>query len=82
MKTAPRTDTVRFTGKGQVVIPRRLRKELGVQEGTRALVYPQGDAIVVKPIAPRHIRNLRGSMKGSEIMKALMDDRKREGELK
>lgn len=81
VKTTPRTDIVHLTGKGQVVIPRWLRKELEVEEGTRALVYQEGDAIVLKPITPRHIRNLRGSLKRSGVLKALMDSRKREREL-
>ena len=81
MKTTRQTDVIRFTVKGQVVIPRWLRKELDIEEGTRALVYQEADAIVLKPITPRHIRNLRGSLKGAGVLKALMDDRKREREL-
>jgi len=81
MKTANKTDMIRFTVKGQVVIPRWLRKEFDIEEGTRALVYPEGDAIVLKPITPRHIRKLRGSLKGSGVLKSLMEDRKREREL-
>ena len=82
MKTAPKTDTIRFARKGQVVIPRWLLKELDITEGTRALVYQEGDGIVLKPITPRHIRNLRGSLEGSRVLKALTDGRKRERELK
>jgi AbrB family looped-hinge helix DNA binding protein len=81
MKTTNKTDMIRFTVKGQVVIPRWLRKEFEIEEGTRALVYQEGDAIVLKPITPMHIRNLRGSLKGSGVLKSLMDDRKREREL-
>jgi AbrB family looped-hinge helix DNA binding protein len=81
MKTTNKTDTIRFTVKGQVVIPSWLRKQFEIEEGTRALVYQQGDAIVLKPITPKHIRRLRGSLKGSGILKALMEDRKREREL-
>lgn len=81
MKTTLKTDTIRFTVKGQVVIPRWLRTLFDIEEGTRALVYQEGDAIVLKPITPRHIRTLRGSLKGSGVLKALMDDRKREREL-
>lgn len=81
MKTTNKTDLIRFTVKGQIVIPRWLRKEFDIEEGTRALVYPEGDAIVLKPITPRHIRKLRGSLKGSGILKSLMEDRKREREL-
>ena len=81
MKTTQRTDTIYFTVKGQVVIPRWLRKEFDIEEGTRAFVYQDGDAIVLKPITPKHIKNLRGSLKGSGVLKALMEDRKREREL-
>jgi AbrB family looped-hinge helix DNA binding protein len=81
MKTTNKTDTIRFTVKGQVVIPSWLRKEFDIEEGTRALVYQEGDAIVLKPITPKHIRNLRGSMKGSGVLKSLMEDRRHEREL-
>jgi AbrB family looped-hinge helix DNA binding protein len=81
MKTTFKTDMILFSVKGQVVIPRWLRKEFDIEAGTRALVYREEDAIVLKPITPRHIKNLRGSLKGSGVLKALMDDRKREREL-
>jgi len=81
MKTTRKTDTIHFTVKGQVVIPRWLRQEFDIEEGTRALVYQEGDAIVLRPITPRQIKKLRGSLKGSRVSKALMDDRKREREL-
>ena len=81
MKTTNKTDTIRFTVKGQVVIPSWLRKTFEIEEGTRALVYQEGDAIVLKPITSKHIRNLRGSLKGSGALKSLMEDRKREREL-
>ena len=81
MTPANKIAMIRFTVKGQVVIPRWLRKEFEIEEGTRALVYQDGDGIVLKPITPRHIRNLRGSLRGSGVLKSLMDDRKREREL-
>lgn len=81
MKTSGKTGTIRFTVKGQVVIPIWLREEFKIEEGTRALVYQEGDAIVLKPITPQHIRKLRGSLRGSGVLKALMEDRKREREL-
>jgi AbrB family looped-hinge helix DNA binding protein len=81
MKTTSKPNTIHFTVNGQVAIPRWLRKEFGIEEGTRALVYKAGDAIVLKPITPRHIKNLRGSLKGSGVLKSLMDGRKREREL-
>lgn len=78
MKTAQKTDTVSFSVKGQVVIPRWLRREFEIEEGTRALVYPEGDHIALKPVTPKYIRSLRGSLKGTGVLKALMEDRRQE----
>lgn len=82
MKRTPKVYSIRFTGKGQVAIPRWLRKELDIVEGTRALVVQDGDTVVLTPITPKFIRNLRGSLKCSGVLKALMDGRKQARELK
>jgi len=76
-----KTDTIYFSVKGQVVIPRWLRKEFEIDNGTRAQVYAEGDHIVLKPITPKYLKTLRGSLKGTGVLKSLMDDRKREREL-
>lgn len=80
MSATRRTYTIYFFAKGEVEIPHWLREELGIREGTRAIVYREGDVIVLKPIAPRHIKNLRGSLRGSGLLKALADGRKRDRE--
>lgn len=56
-------ETVSFSVKGQVVIPRRIRRELEIEDGTRALVYVEDDKIILKPLTPRHYRTLRGLLK-------------------
>jgi AbrB family looped-hinge helix DNA binding protein len=81
MKATHRTDTIGFTVKGQVVIPRWLRKEFEIEAGTRAQVYAEGDHIVLKPITPKYLKSLRGSLKGTGVLQALMEDRRREREL-
>ena len=81
MKTTQKNDAVFFSVKGQVVIPRWLRKEFEIEEGTRALVYPEGDHIALKPITPKYIRSLRGSLKGTKAMEVFLNERKREREL-
>jgi AbrB family looped-hinge helix DNA binding protein len=81
MKTAHKTDMTRFTVKGQVVIPRWLRKEFEIEDGTRALVYQQDDAIVLRPITAQHYKRLRGSLKGTKAMDVFMAERKREREI-
>ena len=81
MTTTLKTDTVNFGAKGQVVIPRRLRKEFEIEEGTKAQVYEENGNIILKPITSKFIKSLRGSLKGTGVMKAMIEDRKREREL-
>ena len=44
MNVATKPETVYFSIKGQVVIPRRLRKEFEIEEGTKATVSPRPKA--------------------------------------
>lgn len=81
MDPTSKTDTVSFTVKGQVVIPRWLRKDFEINEGTRAVVYKQNDHIVLKPLTAQHYRRLRGSLKGTKAMEVFMAERKRERDL-
>ena len=81
MSVATKTESVYFSVKGQVVIPRRLRKEFDIEEGTRAYVEGTPEGILIKPVTTKFIRSLRGSLKGKGVMKAMMEDRKAEREL-
>ena len=71
------------TSKGQVVIPSKIRKQLGIKDGT----YLQIDVnaitrqIILTPVTREYIRSLRGKYKGKGLMKALMAEKKREREL-
>jgi AbrB family looped-hinge helix DNA binding protein len=76
-----KTETVTFTTKGQVVIPVSLRRRFGIEEGTKAAVCATPEGILLKPITRAYIRSLRGSLKGKGVLKALLEDRKREREL-
>jgi AbrB family looped-hinge helix DNA binding protein len=81
MSVATKAESVYFSVKGQVVIPRRLRKEFEIEEGTRAYVEATPEGILIKPVTTKFIRSLRGSLKGKGVMKAMMEDRKAEREL-
>ena len=81
MNVATKAESVYFSIKGQVVIPRRLRKEFEIEEGTRAYVESTPEGILIKPVTGKFIRGLRGSLKGKGVMKAMMEDRKAEREL-
>ena len=76
-----KTDTVYFSIKGQLVIPRWLRKQFEIEEGTRAHVMATPQGILIQPLTRTYIKSLRGSLKGRGVMKALIEDRKREREL-
>ena len=63
MKTPLRNDTVLFSVKGQVVIPRWLRKAYHIEEGTRAVVQATANGILLKPVTRVSIQRLRGILK-------------------
>jgi len=71
------------TSKGQVVIPAKVRRQLGIKEGT----YLQIDVdlvakrIILTPVTREYIQSLRGKYKGRGLMKAFMADKQGEREL-
>jgi len=81
MNVATKADSVYFSSKGQVVIPRHLRKEFEIEEGTRAYVESTLEGILIKPVTSKFIRGLRGSLKGKGLLKAMMADRQAEREI-
>jgi len=76
MKNSTNTDTVSFTVKGQVVIPRKIRREFEIEEGTQAIVQTTAEGILLKPITAKYIRSLRGKYKHLDLMKGLTESRK------
>jgi len=70
------------TSKGQVVIPSKVRRQLGIKEGT----YLQIDVdevnkrLILIPVTRDYVHSLRGKYKGKGLMKALMAEKKREKE--
>jgi len=81
MNATLKLETVNFGTKGQVVIPRRLRKEFEIEEGTKATVVSTPEGILLKPITRSYIKSLRGSLKGTKAMETFMAERKRERDL-
>ena len=67
------------TVKGQVVIPARVRRRLGIKKGTLVSFLEEDGHIVVQPVTREFIGRLRGSLKGSPSpLEHLMEERKRE----
>jgi len=56
------TYTVSITSQGQLTIPMKIRKKLGIVEGTQAVVEEKHGELVVKP--KKDFWSLGGSMQG------------------
>ena len=71
------------TLKGQIVIPSKVRRKLGIKEGTRIQIEvdEKTQRIILTPITREYIHSLRGKYKGKGLLKALMEEKQREREL-
>jgi AbrB family looped-hinge helix DNA binding protein len=55
-------ETAVVTTKGQLVIPVKLRKKLGIQQGTRVALHEDNGRLIVQPLTPQFIGKMRGSL--------------------
>ena len=74
MSATVQPESVRFTTKGQVVVPMWLRKQFEIEEGTRAVVQATPEGILLKPITAVTIRRLRGILKRKPGDKPLAEE--------
>jgi len=68
------------TSKGQVVIPAKVRRQLGIKEGTHLQIDVDevNRRIILTPVTREYVHSLRGKYKGKGLMQSLMADKKRE----
>lgn len=75
-------ETSVVTTKGQLVIPARLRRRLGIRKGTVVSLSEEGGRIIMQPMTPEFIRGLRGSLKKDpSALEFLLKERKRDRRL-
>jgi AbrB family looped-hinge helix DNA binding protein len=68
---------VKATGKGQVVIPAKIRKRYHITKGTKVIIFDKDDQIILKPVLNDPVKEARGIFKkGASALKVLMDDRR------
>ena len=68
------------TSKGQVVIPSKIRRQLGIKEGTHIQidVDEANRRIILTPVTREYIHSLRGKYKGKGLMQALKAEKEQE----
>ncbi len=70
--------TQRVGTKGQVVIPKAMRDELGLQPGAEVEFERDGETVRIMAAGAAATRDLRGRYAGSGMASALLADRARE----
>lgn len=68
------------TSKGQVVIPAKIRRKLGIKEGTYIKIDldETNKRIILTPVTREYVDSLRGKYKGKGLMKALKAEKVQE----
>lgn len=67
-----------FSTKGQVIIPKKIRTKLGIEEGTEAIVHEENGRIIMQPINAAYIAGLRGRLGNVELVQTLEAERAKE----
>jgi AbrB family looped-hinge helix DNA binding protein len=70
------------TVKGQIIIPAKIRRKLGIKKGTRVTFTEKDGEIILRPVSEEYIKNMAGltGTKG-KLLRALKKDKEREREL-
>ena len=73
--------TARVTSKGQVVIPAKIRRRLGIEKGTQLIIEERGDEIVIRPVTAAYFERFAGILKGKgSLCEELLRERARDRE--
>jgi AbrB family looped-hinge helix DNA binding protein len=74
-------DAAYVTTKGQLVIPARIRRMLGIKPGTKVCFVERGGEILFQPVTKEYIRSVCGMLKSStSVTQELLTDRKKDKE--
>lgn len=69
------------TTKGQLVIPAKIRRKLGIKPGTKVCFVERGEEILFQPVTKEYIRSVCGMLKSpTSVTQELLADRKKDGE--
>jgi len=75
-------ETSVVTSKGQIVIPIKIRKRLGITNGTKVAFVESNGKIIIQPLVKDYFDKLAGILDAKgKMLKSLMEDKKKEREL-
>jgi antitoxin PrlF len=75
-------ETSVVTVKGQIVIPKKIRKNLGITKGSKIAFIEKDGKIVLQPLDKSYFESLAGILgTDGKMLKSLMEDKKKEREL-
>ncbi|MBY0436247.1 MAG: AbrB/MazE/SpoVT family DNA-binding domain-containing protein [Cyclobacteriaceae bacterium] len=67
------------TAKGQVIIPKSLRKKFGIKAGTKVIFSEKDGEITMRALTRQYFKNLAGWLKeGDDLLKDLLKEKKLE----
>lgn len=73
---------VSISSKGQIILPKELLRDMGIDEATELELIRRGKELVIRPIAetaaPRRWRSWRGVLEGSEALGKHLAEHQRE----
>ena len=67
------------TLKGQIVIPSRIRRRLGIKKGTKVCFIERNDDVIIRPLTKDYFEKMAGFLNtGGELSKGLLESRKQD----
>ncbi len=73
------TNVITVSGKGQIVIPREVRRRLQITPGRKLLIKIKGDSAVMTPLPDNPVEHFCGIFKeGLSLTEGLLEERGKE----
>ncbi len=73
------TNVITVSGKGQIVIPREVRRRLQILPGRKLLIKVEGDSAVMTPLPDDPVEHFCGIFKeGLLLTEGLLEERRKE----
>jgi len=68
----------RVSSRGQLALPKEVRDQLGLDEGTSVTVRVEGDEVIMRKAVAGSWREWEGRFKGSDLLADLARNRRKE----